>query len=331
MSTANRIPSKVKSSHWVWARQSTQAGSSNTDPSKIGKWMLFLDMKKRNRSGLTELDRTWSSIITLVEEKVLHGAKCSTAKSEGSSDKDTGVVICYTKDYTDKTRVREAADAIHRTIKLKSPIYYKTDEATRAGTYTHLGDKNVSIYRYCPDSTFYERGAGSSWIQIGDGGGSSESLIPSKVTWLRWLWAGPIIDPESSQEEELKSGKWLLFLNQEDEDRNGQTKLDKAWPTVARLVNEGILLSAKCCTAATPSYGDPTVGVIACYTPDYTDKKNVKEVVEVLHRSIKSLGTLYYKTDEASVERESTSTYMYRDCELYERDEESEWRLVVFD
>lgn len=164
MASVNQIPSEVTNSPWVWAERSVQAAPSSIDPSKVGKWMLFPKSKKES-SDLTELDNAWFSLITLVDENVLHSAKCSTAMREGSN-KRTGVIICYTEDYTDKARVREAAEAIHQIVKLKCPMYYKTDEATRAGVYRHSGHKNVSIYKFCPDSTFYERRAGGSWIQL---------------------------------------------------------------------------------------------------------------------------------------------------------------------
>ncbi|GFS81624.1 uncharacterized protein NPIL_284911 [Nephila pilipes] len=109
---------------------------------------------------MTDLDYAWQFIKRLVKNNELYAAKCSTGwegeyvAKPGSS---SGVICCYTYDYTDKNDVKRAADVIRGVYYYPTNMFYKTDNVTYAGRYRHLGDKFVSTYKHTLDNKMYER------------------------------------------------------------------------------------------------------------------------------------------------------------------------------
>ncbi|GBN99834.1 hypothetical protein AVEN_22545-1 [Araneus ventricosus] len=130
------------------------------DTSKIGKWLLFNDIRKRNAAGLTQHDEAWQAVRELVSNDVLFSAKCSTVwrgPYAGKSSSRKGVICCYTPDYSDKQDVKRAADSIRNAVHYPMDMYYKTDVDTYAGKYSHFGDTAVSMYKHTIENAMYER------------------------------------------------------------------------------------------------------------------------------------------------------------------------------
>ncbi|CAL1262682.1 unnamed protein product [Larinioides sclopetarius] len=154
------IPSRIMHKIWIYADSSDEE-DLDVDYEKVGKWMLFLDNAYKNEvTGLTRHDYVWQFIKKLAESDILYSAKCSTSL-EGVYVPDRegqyGVTCCYTKDYTNKQDVKRAADAIRGVVHLPFDLFYKTDNATRAGIYCHKGYKYVTIYKHTMERKMYER------------------------------------------------------------------------------------------------------------------------------------------------------------------------------
>ncbi|KFM63121.1 hypothetical protein X975_09316, partial [Stegodyphus mimosarum] len=105
------------------------------DETKVGKWLLFHDdQKKGQTTSLTDHDRVWQNIESLVlnnyQNTGIIGAKASTAWEGGycARKNKKGVICCYVADYANKLEVKKAADAIRQVLHLSHPIYFKTDE-----------------------------------------------------------------------------------------------------------------------------------------------------------------------------------------------------------
>ncbi|KFM57993.1 hypothetical protein X975_08285, partial [Stegodyphus mimosarum] len=162
----------------VWPQQDFEM---ETDYSKVGKWLLFFDHEKECEArGLTDHEIVWQYMKYLVydhQNTHIVSAKCSTAW-EGQRncfpDSSNGVICCYTDDYTNKLEVKMAADAIRRIINNKCqintpflrPMFYKTDEATYAGRYIHLGHRNISTYMHTCDNILFERDEFGHWQKV---------------------------------------------------------------------------------------------------------------------------------------------------------------------
>ncbi|KAF8764779.1 uncharacterized protein LOC129970106 [Argiope bruennichi] len=178
-SSEEKLPSQVKTQPWIKAHspkkceelvskmkssfstKSTQTEhNTGRDISKIGKWLLFNDIRQRNAAGLTQQDEAWQAIRQLVSNDVLFSAKCSTVWQGPYAGKSSGrkaVICCYTPDYSDKQDVKSAADSIRETVHYPMDMYYKTDVDTYAGKYSQFGDNAISMYKHTIDGVMYER------------------------------------------------------------------------------------------------------------------------------------------------------------------------------
>ncbi|GFY65022.1 solute carrier family 2, facilitated glucose transporter member 3 [Trichonephila inaurata madagascariensis] len=96
-------------------------------------------------------------------------------------------------------------------------------------------------------------------------------------------------------------GKWLLFNDKEQEDEaRGMTQHDYAWQVIKRLVEKDELYGAKCSTAWDGQYATRpgnNLGVICCYTFDYTNKPDIKRVADAIRRVYCYPRSMFYKTD----------------------------------
>ncbi|GFQ65948.1 uncharacterized protein TNCT_628471 [Trichonephila clavata] len=170
------IPSRIKQEEWikVYSEKSEAELQSQTDSNSQsddsndgkredfrGKWLLFHDKELvEEENGMTQHDIAWQFIKELVEKGEIYAASCSTACKGYYATKfgmDSGVICCYTKDYTDKQDVKRVADAIRRVYSYPKDLYYKTDNDTHAHVYRHLGDRRVSIYKHTVKNEMYER------------------------------------------------------------------------------------------------------------------------------------------------------------------------------
>ncbi|KFM63493.1 hypothetical protein X975_01745, partial [Stegodyphus mimosarum] len=166
------IPSKEVKKPWIFAF-APNIHEMEIDSTKVGKWLLFQNNQiKCEATGLTSHDLAWQRIESLVlnntQDASIIEAKASTALAASifSSGSSSGVICCYVADYTNRYLVKKAADAVRRVIHLSSPIYFKTDEATYAGQYSHLGRKNVSMYMHTHDNDLFERDEFGKWKKL---------------------------------------------------------------------------------------------------------------------------------------------------------------------
>ncbi|KFM63120.1 hypothetical protein X975_09315, partial [Stegodyphus mimosarum] len=165
------VPTLETRHPWIHAHPPNR---NNQKIHKVGKWLLFHDNQTEcETTGLTDHDRAWQHMESLVLNNYhntgIIGAKASTAWAGDrycTSNSTTGVICCYVGDYTNKLEVKRAADAIRQVIHLSSPIYFKTDEATCAGQYNHLGNKNVSMYMHTPYNDLFERDEFGKWRKL---------------------------------------------------------------------------------------------------------------------------------------------------------------------
>ncbi|GFQ65946.1 uncharacterized protein TNCT_628451 [Trichonephila clavata] len=135
-----------------------------------------------------------------------------------------------------------------------------------------------------------------------------DPLIPSRVKREQWIGVHSEEfeylfhdDASSDGESEDFCGKWLLFLDKEHEDEaRGMTQHDYAWQFIKGLVENGEVYAAKCSTAWEGEYvarRGSHLGVICCYTKDYTDKRDVKRVANSIRRVYCYPKNMFYKTD----------------------------------
>lgn len=104
-----------------------------------------------------------------------------------------------------------------------------------------------------------------------------------------WRWA---VDPDKV-EAHKDSGKWLIFLNDEQE--------SFMWNMICESLSHGEL--AQCCykakMALRPRFNEvfkENRKVVCVYTRDFNDKDQVRDCLKVL-RSLGFNDVMYYKTD----------------------------------
>ncbi|GBN68263.1 hypothetical protein AVEN_61841-1 [Araneus ventricosus] len=174
---------------------------------------------------------------------------------------------------------------------------------------------------------------------------SAQLEIPSREKFKRWIYADIPKDKKIDRKTigYRKIGKWLLFLDKEHRCKEtGMTLHDYAWQFVEELTKNGTFFDAKCSTAmegvseaiAPKSHK----GVICCYTPDYTNKQDVKRAADAIRRAVHYPFVMYYKTDKdtaamnyAHTGQKHISTYKHTgDRKMYERDSviKFKWNLV---
>ncbi|GFQ65944.1 uncharacterized protein TNCT_628441 [Trichonephila clavata] len=144
---------------------------------------------------------------------------------------------------------------------------------------------------------------------------SPDPIIPSRVKHEPWISVysekSEFYTPHDStshtndscdEESENFTGKWLLFHDKEHVDEEtGMTKHDTAWQFIKKLVEDGEIYGAKCSTAWEGQYiarKRKQLGVICCYTNDYTNKQDVKRVADAIRRVYCYPENMLYKTDK---------------------------------
>ncbi len=118
---------------------------------------------------------------------------------------------------------------------------------------------------------------------------------------------------ETMEKSELKTGKWLIFVNKEN--------VDKIWNKIKLATEEGSLgIEAKVSAAKPKSTNigyEKDKHVICVYTYDWTDEKDVKRVREEL-RKLGITSKIPYKTDEDTIKGKYTSKGHKRISKYYE-------------
>ncbi|KFM69063.1 hypothetical protein X975_20713, partial [Stegodyphus mimosarum] len=169
--------------------------------------------------------------------------------------------------------------------------------------------------------------------------GSSTPAIelPSHITDKMYIFcyneSTVLADPK-------RTGKWLLYCNNKTKGYKGMTDLDRAWLKTVKLLKTTTLpiIRVKCSTAYAGEMKqrpeDPC-GIIMFYTPDYTNKMEVRKVAEEISRNVRK-STLTYKTDEASRRgdyehhgKKNICVYKFRDGKLLERSPNEQWVSVI--
>ncbi|KAF9936474.1 hypothetical protein BGZ67_002335 [Mortierella alpina] len=138
-SNSTFVPTQTVADYWVWAESTSKPLVSGL---RTGKWMLFYDK--------SILDAKWAAVKELVEHDQLGGlAKCSTAmENPNAMSSKTGVIIIYTSDYDNQEEVYDVAVKLQLALEYNKPMYYKTDDQTRAGMYAKNGSKKNHLYKY---------------------------------------------------------------------------------------------------------------------------------------------------------------------------------------
>ncbi|GBN68265.1 hypothetical protein AVEN_61843-1 [Araneus ventricosus] len=169
-----------------------------------------------------------------------------------------------------------------------------------------------------------------------------ESEIPSREQHEPWIYAHSSSERENISIDYEKVGKWLLFFNNVRRSHvTGLTQHDHAWQFIKKLVENDILYNAKCSTALQgicEAYDKRQNGVICCYTPDYTNKQDVKRAADAIRREVHCPSNLFYKTDNDTragkyKHKGDNHVCIYKHTpkgELYERDPvfKKRWNLV---
>ncbi len=118
---------------------------------------------------------------------------------------------------------------------------------------------------------------------------------------------------ETMEKGELKTGKWLIFLNKEN--------VDKIWNKIKLATEEGSLgIEAKVSTAKPKSTNigfEKDKHVICVYTYNWTDVKDVKRVREKL-KKLGITGKIPYKTDEDTIKGKYASKGHRKISKYYE-------------
>ncbi|XP_035224675.1 uncharacterized protein LOC118197291 [Stegodyphus dumicola] len=173
-----------------------------------------------------------------------------------------------------------------------------------------------------------------------------DQTLPSIITDDDYIFYN---NPSIILADTSKIGKWLLFCDIGERcSENNMTDLDRAWLKTIDLIKSTNLriIRAKCSTAAKVldcSVRSTPHGVIMFYTPNFTNKAEVRSIADEIYLKIgktedsaSTLFEMFYKTDEASRQGEyvhhqkrNISTYSYRNGAFFERDMNSyEWKLV---
>jgi hypothetical protein len=107
---------------------------------------------------------------------------------------------------------------------------------------------------------------------------------------VKWIWASVPGRPPS-----VHSGKWMLFPSNKN--------VDTVWTQVkSLLVANQLGYCAKVSPASRAKY------LVCIYTQDHDDIADVFRVLKAIRSSGLSFGAIYYKTDEATLRGEYSST-----------------------
>ncbi|KAF9936476.1 hypothetical protein BGZ67_002337 [Mortierella alpina] len=69
-------------------------------------------------------------------------------ENPNATSSKTRVIIVYTSDYDNQKEVYEVAVKLYLALEYNKPMYYKTDDQTRAGMYAKNGSKKNHLYKY---------------------------------------------------------------------------------------------------------------------------------------------------------------------------------------
>ena len=133
--------------------------------------------------------------------------------------------------------------------------------------------------------------------------------IPSKCTHGNWILAfSPNYEDEEltdmharliakkklAKKQNLKSGKWLVYVDRSD--------VDKVWKKIKKATEEGSLgIEAKVANKIQSDlFGGGKSHVICVYTHDWTDVKDVMRVREKL-KDLGIINKISYKSDEDTI------------------------------
>lgn len=116
---------------WIYAYRKDDKYPKNVNG---GKWLLFEDISR--------IDDLWKKIKKATEDGLLGGSsKVATA----ISNSNVKVICVYTYDWTDEKDVMRIRSELKR-LGIEKKIPYKSDEDTRQGKYTVIGDTKISKY-----------------------------------------------------------------------------------------------------------------------------------------------------------------------------------------
>ncbi|GIX74466.1 uncharacterized protein CEXT_578511 [Caerostris extrusa] len=124
-----------------------------------------------------------------------------------------------------------------------------------------------------------------------------EFIVPMKETNHEWIYATSVTYENWDDIDPSTIGKWLLFYDNVNIcEARGMTQHDYAWSCIKKLAEDNVLFSAKCSTACNNEPGK-SMGVICCYTQNYSDKKDVKRAADAIRQAVHFPRDMFYKTD----------------------------------
>lgn len=127
------LPSKDRYNFWHLAESKV---SEISDKCFWGKWMVFV--------SLESLDELWKKVSALtIQGKLGPSSKTATARTNPNAlDPNTKVIIVYTKDYRNLDDIVRVAWILFDQKIFTGPVLkYKSNDATRAGSYARKGQK----------------------------------------------------------------------------------------------------------------------------------------------------------------------------------------------
>ncbi|MHA1728816.1 MAG: putative phosphothreonine lyase domain-containing protein [Promethearchaeota archaeon] len=134
-------------------------------------------------------------------------------------------------------------------------------------------------------------------------------LKPTKVNNRPWLYAERLMNDYPSHT--AQGGKWLIFVPIND--------IDHVWEKIKLATEQGLLgESSKVSTMLKSPYTNNLQTMVICvYTYDWTDKKDVMEIREML-RSLGITQEIPYKSDEDTRKGKYQKTGHIRISKYYE-------------
>lgn len=153
-----RPPSKTKDSFWIEAR--SPLSETHSDPSLVGKWVVFVALRR--------LDESWEKIRrATLSSRLGFLSKSSTAKKNfGPNVVSNRTILVYTHDYYDTDDVFRVGHELNdQGFGIENPIYYESDDTIYAHRHVVKGDSNLSMYR-CLKGRFWSRDEKNNWSEI---------------------------------------------------------------------------------------------------------------------------------------------------------------------
>jgi Domain of unknown function (DUF1917) len=118
-------PSAIIDAFWVWA---DSPSPPTEDDVRGGKWMIFSSPERHDDAWALVRDATEGGSLGIQ-------AKAATAKVNPLAKGSKSKLICvYTRDYEDQEELRRVLRRL-RELGFVEKMFYKTNQATRSGTY----------------------------------------------------------------------------------------------------------------------------------------------------------------------------------------------------